>query len=504
LPKIQAIINDAQPLVTLTREQALPKLEKLWGQLSPHSSTLLYATDHLDLEYARQWTPPPIRQSALAYLQYTSGSTAAPKGVMISHENALRNIQETVKALSIAPDSILLSWLPHFHDFGLVFGILQPIYSGVLGLLLPPVSFIQRPIRWLQAVSRYKVTHSGGPNFAYDLCLRKIKPQQCTALDLSAWRVAVNGAEPICKGTMERFAQTFEPNGFHWSALRPAYGLAEATLKVTFSGIQEPLAFRHVRAAELEQNRIAMAPEDEPGTRAIVGCGRPAAWTKVEIVHPELLRRCAPYEVGEIWISGPCVAQGYWNRPDQTEQTFSAYMADTGEGPFLRTGDLGFMKNGELFVTGRLKDLIIIAGRNHYPQDIELTVERSHPALRPGYCAAFSIEIGDEERLVVAAELERRTAPADDMPSTREKPIASDRDLPERRESNAELETLKSAGLEKIIEAIRRAVAEVHDIQIYKIALLKTGSLPKTSSGKTQRQACRAAFLAGRLIGWEY
>ena len=298
---------------------------------------------------------------------------------------------------------------------------------------MPPVSFLQRPVRWLEAISRYSVTHSGGPNFAYDLCLRKITPEQRAALDLSSWTVAYNGAEPIRTETLDQFAAAFAPCGFRRSAFYPAYGLAEATLKVAGGQKGDAPSYLYVQASALEQNRIVELSEVEQNeaARPLVGLGRADIYTKVVIVDPETFVQCLPQQVGEIWLSGPSVTQGYWNRPNETETTFRAYAADTGNGPFLRTGDLGFLKDGQLFVTGRLKDLIIIRGRNHYPQDFELTMERSHAALKPESGAAFSVDMRGEERLVLVQELQTRRHPNPDA----------------------------------IIENIRQSIAEIHEVQ---------------------------------------
>ena len=340
--------------------------------------------------------------------------------------------------------------------------------------LLPRLwTSVKRPIRWLQTISRYKVTHSQGPNFAYEHCIRKITPEQSSSLDLSNWRTASNGAEPIRKETLERFVQAFEPFGFRWSAFYPAYGLAEATLLVSTKRKTDMPVFCAVSAAALSQNQIVEAYEHQQGVQILVGCGHPVGNMRVVIAHPETLIQCAPNEVGEIWVSDSSVALGYWNRPEETERTFRAYLANTdvsvagrSSGPFLRTGDLGFLKDGELFVTGRLKDLIIIRGRNHYPQDIELTVEQSHLAMRPSCGAAFSVDVTGDERLVIVQEVERH---------------------------------YRNLDVDEVVAAIRHAVAEHHDLEIYAVLLLKTGSIPKTSSGKLQHQACRTSFLDGSL-----
>lgn len=466
IDRLQAILADAQATVLLTTTQTLPDVEQRFVGAPNLGGVHLLTTDNVVSGLEETWRDPTVSSDTLAYLQYTSGSTSTPKGVMISHANAIHNSADLALAWETTSNSVLVSWLPHFHDFGLVYGIIQPVYQGFPCVLMAPTSFIQRPIRWLQAISRYRATHSGAPNFAYELCIQKIGAEQCTALDLSSWCVAVNGAEPIRQETLQKFTQAFEPYGFRWSTFCPGYGLAEATLKVSAARRTEVPIFCTVQVSALEQHQIELS-ENQSDMRSLVGCGSTLLDTKMIIVNPASLTRCLPNQVGEIWVSGSSVSLGYWNRPDETERTFCAYLADTGEGPFLRTGDLGFIKDDQLFVTGRLKDLIIIRGANYYPQDIEQTVEQSHPVLRPSCGAAFSIEVEDEERLVVAQEVERSY--------------------------------LKSLNIDEVIRAIYKAVAQQHDLQVYAVLLLKTGSIPKTSSGKIQRQACRANFLAGSL-----
>jgi acyl-CoA synthetase (AMP-forming)/AMP-acid ligase II len=354
---------------------------------------------------------------------------------------------------------------------GLIGGLLQPLFGGFRCILMSPAAFIQYPLRWLQAISHYRVTISGGPNFAYDLCVRKIAPEQHAGLDLSCWSVAFSGAEPVRQESLARFAQTFADCGFRPEAFYPCYGLAEATLVVTtkppHSGQPK---IRYVDKAALQQNH-AVARQDGPGVARIVSCGQVLGEQIALIVDPERATRCRPGEIGEIWVSGPSVAQGYWGRPVETAATFGGYCVDTGEGPFLRTGDLGFEHDGEVYVTGRLKDLIILGGRNHYPQDLEQTVAAVDPALSPGAGAAFSIEVSGEERVVVVHEVVRHA----------------------------------QADFDRLIGAIRLAVAREHEIELYGIVLLKPGCIPKTSSGKIQRQLCRLRFLEGSLEpigGW--
>ncbi|NEO94729.1 MAG: AMP-binding protein, partial [Moorea sp. SIO3G5] len=411
--------------------------------------------------------PLSVTQSSLAFLQYTSGSTGRPKGVMVTHGNIIHNQQLIQTAFGHSEQSIVVGWLPLFHDMGLIGNVLQPMYLGIPCILMPPVAFLQKPIRWLKAISNYRATTSGGPNFAYDLCLKKVQPEQLAFLDLSSWDLAYSGAEPVRAETLKKFGNKFANCGFNYRAFYPCYGMAETTLFATGGAKNKSPVIQGVLAGELEQNSVVETEISSDESRVFVGVGRPYLNTTVIIVNPESLTPCEPGQVGEIWVSGESLASGYWNRPEATQETFQAYVANTGEGPFLRTGDLGFQLNGELFVTGRLKDVIIIRGRNHYPQDLELTLENSHPALRSHCSAAFSVERSGEERLVVACELERTY--------------------------------LRNLNTEEVVKILRKAVSEEHDLQLYAVVLLKTGSIPKTSSGKIQRHACRTGFLNGSL-----
>jgi acyl-CoA synthetase (AMP-forming)/AMP-acid ligase II len=484
LPRLLAIISDAQPAVVLTTSAILPTTEGLFTQAPELQKLRWVATDQVAGSLAQEWRDPTVTSDTLALLQYTSGSTADPKGVMISHGNLLHNSAYIHRLFALVPDSVTVTWLPAFHDMGLTNGIIQPVYKGGPCYLMPPASFLMRPLRWLQAISRYKATISGGPNFAYDLCTRRISPEQRETLDLSSWDVAYNGAEPIRADTMKQFAATFASCGFHPSAFHPCYGLAEATLLVSGGSLSDEM-FRTIQVTEFEQNRIVEASAQDQNVRTLAGSGHSLKDTRIVIAHPESLTVCAPNEVGEIWVSGPGVTNGYWNRPEETERDCRACLKDTGEGPFLRTGDLGFLKNGELFVTGRLKDLIIVSGRKLYPQDIEMTVEQSHPALRPACCAAFSVDGTGEEQLVIAAEVEPRYQPA-----VRNPPNGEARAHPNGR---------SPLDVEAVTRAIRRAVAEEHDVRVHTVVLLRAGRIPKTTSGKVQHHACQDGFLKGTL-----
>jgi amino acid adenylation domain-containing protein len=465
-PRIKAIASDAQAAITLTTSIIEPQVRSLLEPETGSDKLQWLTTDNLAQGTEDAWQEPFIQADTLAFLQYTSGSIGTPKGAMLSHGNLLHNAAMTYRFMEHSSTSKFISWLPTYHDMGLIGGILQPLYGGFPCILMPPASFLQRPYRWLKAISDYQGTTSGGPNFAYDLCIRKITPEQRETLDLSSWSVAFNGAEPVRQETLEQFAAAFADCGFRQEAFYPCYGMAEATLMVSGGTKATTPTVKTVQAAALERNQVieaGMAIGDD--VRTFISCGRTLPEQRIVIAHPETLSRCPTEQVGEIWVSGPSVGQGYWNRAEETEQTFRAYLSDTGEGTFLRTGDLGFLHNGELFITGRAKDLIIIRGRNLYPQDIELTAERSHPSLRAGCGAAFAVEVGNEEQLVVLQELEFRQKP----------------------------------NLNQVTGVIRQAVAEEYEVQVYAVVLIKPGSILKTSSGKIQRRACRAAFLAGEL-----
>ncbi|WP_248277637.1 non-ribosomal peptide synthetase/type I polyketide synthase [Brasilonema sp. UFV-L1] len=466
LSRLQAIILDAQASAALTTTSELTSMESQLVRNPKLSAIHWLAIDKIDSDCASDWQDPTASSDTLAFLQYTSGSTGTPKGVMVTHGNLLHNEQIIQRAFGHTHNTIFVGWLPLFHDMGLVGNVLQPLYLGIPCFLMSPVAFLQKPIRWLEAISRYKATTSGGPNFAYELCVRQITKEQRERLDLSSWEVAFSGAEPIRAETLEHFTSTFADCGFRHEVFYPCYGMAETTLFVSGGLKTQPPVICQVERTALEKNKAIVATDDRSDIQKIVGCGRSWLDTKIVIVEPKSLTRLTDGQVGEIWVSSPSVASGYWNRPSQTKDTFHAYL-DTNEEPYLRTGDLGFLQDGELFVTGRLKDLIIILGRNHYPQDIELTVEQSHPALRPSCGAVFSVEIAGVEQLVIVQEVERTH--------------------------------LRKLNGNDAIAAIRKAVAEEHDLQAYAILLLKTGTLPKTSSGKVQRSACREGFLAGSL-----
>jgi acyl-CoA synthetase (AMP-forming)/AMP-acid ligase II len=366
---------------------------------------------------------------------------------------------------------------------------------------MSPVDFLQKPVRWLQAISNYRATISGSPNFAYDLCVRKVTPEQIESLDLSSWQVAYNGAEPIRADTLKAFAKKFAPSGFREEALYPCYGMAEATLMISGGDPSRLAIVKTVDALALGSDRVVPSTDDRPAV-TLVGCGKTREGQILRIVDPDSLQVCPTGTVGEIWVSGPSVAGGYWSRPEKTEETFHARIRETGEGPFLRTGDLGFLdEDGELFITGRLKDVIIIRGRNHYPQDIERTVERSHRALIPDRCAAFSVVIDGEEKLAIAVEVERRFRDRrhDKDGNSGEDERRKSQRRAEHPDPGFEVELEKPPVYDEIVSAIRQAVVADHGLQVHAILLLRVGTIPKTSSGKLQRYACRKGFIEKTL-----
>lgn len=462
MSRLQSIAADAQATVALTTAALLTSVEQRFEEAVDLGALKWIATDRLSSDLADNWQPPNVESETLAFLQYTSGSTGKPKGVMVSHGNILHNSEYIKQAFELSSESVSVTWLPSFHDMGLIDGVIQPIYSGFLGVLMSPAAFMQKPLRWLRAISRYQATHCGGPNLGYELCVQKVTPEQIQELDLSRWCSAYSGAEPVRQQTLEKFTAKFAACGFKPQFFYPCYGMAEATLMVSGIDVQAQPVCCSVETTALGKNRIVETDADRNVTH-LVGCGHAWLDTEIAIVDPDTLQPCAPNQVGEIWVSGSSIAQGYWCRPEQTQDTFQAYLANSQKGPFLRTGDLGFLQDDELFITGRLKDVIIIWGRNHYPQDIELTVYQSHEALRPECGAAFSVEIDGIERLVIAQEVERSH--------------------------------LRRLDVNEVIKTIRHAVSQQHDLQVHGVVLLRTASIPKTSSGKIQRHACRNGFI---------
>lgn len=463
------IAADCRPRLVLTTAKLAANLAAALAAQTPDVHGQWLATDQIDESRAGRWREPKVEGDAVALLQYTSGSTAAPKGVMVTHKGLLHNESLIQMALAHPTPGCGVCWLPHYHDMGLVGFVLQTVFRGARTVLLPPASVVQRPFLWLQAMSHYRAHISGGPNFAYDLCVQRITAEHKAALDLSDWTIAVVGSEPVSARTLERFAEAFAPCGFRPEAFYPCYGLAEATLFVTGGAKAARPVAQSVRADALEQGQVAPAPPGAACTRTLVGCGWPWGGQEVLSVHPHDRTRCPEGTVGEIWVRGPSVARGYWNRPEETEHTFRARLND-GDGPFLRTGDLGFVQGGELFVTGRLKELLVIHGRNHYPQDIEATVHAVHAALREGGGAAFETGPDGEPRLVIVQELDRHQG--------------------------------RGLDLAQLAGDVRQAIAARHELHVHDVRFLEPGALPRTSSGKVRRHACRTGYETGTLRRW--
>ena len=469
LNRFQSITADAEAEIALSTSCATTQFQSMIGHKSGQGDILTklrwLATDEIPSALAEQWIDPLISGDTLAMLQYTSGSTSQPKGVMLSHANLVDNTRIIHHAFDLQTKDSGVFWLPTYHDMGLVGGVLVPLFAGSTNVLISPADFLQKPIRWLAAISKYRATISGGPNFAYDLCARSITEKQRSTLDLSSWSLAFIGAEPIVPATLERFVTAFAPCGFRRSAFYPCYGLAEATLMVSGARRGSGATIQAFNDAALTKNHVQPMAEGIVQTRRLVACGPPVATVRAIIVdtktHTESVQGC----VGEVWIAGASVGKGYWRNPRLTSRSFNAHLSDTGEGPFLRTGDLGFRNDGQLYVTGRCEDLIIVRGLNRYPQDIEATARNSHPLLEVGYGTAFAIDDNGRQRLVLVHEA--------------------------KLNGNIDLKL--------VLDAIRMAVLDEHDLALDKIVLVRSGTIPKTSSGKVQRQACCKAFLSAEL-----
>jgi acyl-CoA synthetase (AMP-forming)/AMP-acid ligase II len=472
----QALVRIAEnctPVACLTLESIARQLQGT----DPHGlrSVEVIATDAVYGGLETEFAPHPARPDDLALLQYTSGSTGDPKGVMLTHAAILHNERDIARAFQhdvLSPDGVGVCWLPFQHDMGLIGNVLQALYVGRACYVFSPVTMLQRPIRWLEAISRYRAHTSGGPNFAYEQCARRITAEQKAGLDLSSWRIAYIGAEPISPAVIQSFTEAFAECGFRPEAFYPCYGLAEASLMVSGGSALAPPVIRRFRVGANRTVRVDDADNsgDVSTEQWLVGCGHARDGSSIAIVDPATATECDSGQIGEIWFSGPSVAQGYWNREQESHSVFQAPLVGRTPSHWLRTGDLGFIHDGELFVCGRLKDLIVIHGQNHSPEDIEQTVAGLNPAFRAGLTAAFGCTIDGEERLIVLQEVDRAAREID----------------------AAELDRL-----------IRRAVAERHQIQVHDIALLQHGALPKTTSGKVRRHAARENYLRHELKHWQ-
>ncbi|MFD9223068.1 fatty acyl-AMP ligase [Streptomyces sp. NPDC060064] len=458
--RVANIVRDASVSYILTDAAMASTVSQLLANIG-HPEVACLATDRAEVGDPGAWQEPGLYPDDVAFLQYTSGSVSDPKGVMVTHRNLLANQRAIQQAMRTTRDSRVGGWLPFHHDMGLVGHLLHPLWLGGAGVLMPPMTFVKRPLRWLQMVDQFGITTGGGPNLAYDLCLRRIKDDQIEQLDLSRWETAVNGAEPVRAETMEAFAERFAPAGFRKEAFYPCYGLAESTLLVTGGEPGRRANSLIVDAVDLEHHRLSPAPAGRPA-RTLVSSGRPQQ-CEVAIVDPANCRKLPGGEVGEVWLRGESVARGYWNRPLENAHAFKATTEDGDEG-YLRTGDLGAMVGEELYITGRMKDIMIVAGRNLYPQDIERSVQRVSALF--GSSAAFAVE-SDRDHVVVVQEV--RTGSG----------------------FEAELASLSAA--------VRMCVSKEFEVAAENVLLVRPGTVRRTTSGKLQRTAMRQLFLDGRI-----
>lgn len=464
------IIEDCEPRLGLTTAAVLESVKTAYREAPASAKVAWVATDALPFDPAASPTERRVLDpSTLGLLQYTSGSTSLPKGVMVSHGNLAANTEMITVADHLYRESTRVGWIPLYHDMGLIFNALQAAYVGALCVLMAPLAFVAHPLSWPKAMHKYRADMAIAPNFAYDLCLEQYSPERMEGVDLSCWRLALNGAEPVRASTIEQFAKTFSAHGLRLSAPHPTYGMAESTLMIS-GGLHDgrPRLWHVSRRALQEESRAVPAAEGER-EQILVGCGKTLINEEIAIVDPASLKRLDPGHVGEIWVHGTLVAQGYWNKPEATREIFHGKIAGGDGRSWLRTGDLGCMdETGELYITGRIKDIIIVRGSNYYPQDIELTAERSHKALRRGYAAAFIVPQDDEkELLAVACEVRQ--------------------------------DSLATANVDEIAAEIRRAVVREHDLTVHRVVLTTPNSIPKTTSGKIRRRATCERWLAGEL-----
>ena len=465
LPRLKSIATDAGVTAVLTTREIARGAEAALPEVPVLQQAVWLTLDILTSEGADRWTDPGKGADDLAYLQYTSGSTSTPKGVMISHHNLIHQLQDFDTGYDHDPDSVLVTWLPATHDLGLVYGRFMPLFIGMRCVFMSPVSFMQRPIRWMKAVSDYRGSHTPSPNFGFEIIARKTTAEQRKDLDLSSLKVVLNGAEPIRWESERMFIEALVPHGMRREAVTHAMGMSESTAKIITEPIDRyPPKFVYLDANAFEDNRVVLVDPDSPDAREVASCGHTVMDTEVVIADPTTHACLGEDRVGEMWVGGTTVAQGYYNLDAATQETFNAHL-DDGRGPFLRTGDLAFIHDGEVYLTGRLKDLVIIRGQNHHPQDIEWSLQDAHPAIRPNCAAAFGVRLGEqEERLAVITEV-----------------------YPDR-----------AADPEPVFAAVRQAVGE-HGLIPCAIVLIAPRSLPKTSSGKIQRTKSRRLFLSQEL-----
>ena len=472
--RIVAIAKDCNPRLLLCNRETQNNIVGEFADSIDGSKIIV--TDEIQTSSQRA-SLPQINSRQIAFLQYTSGSTAAPKGVMITHDNIVANEISIQQNFKHDQDSVMVSWLPMFHDMGLIGGILQPLFVGFSSVLMAPNAFLRDPAIWLRAITEFRGTSAGGPNFAYGHCVRRVSEEQKRSLNLSTWKTAYNGAEPVRAETIEMFSNAFKEYGFRKAAFFPCYGLAEATLFVSGGPplIESPVV--HLDAQFIEQNQLVDAGGDTARVQTNVSCVRIGDDLVVQIVDPETHSPCAATSIGEIWISGESIAGGYWQRVDDTEQTFHAKLIGD-ERSWFRSGDFGFLRCDELYVTGRLKDLIIIRGRNIYPQDIEKLVEQYFDFIEPNNCAAFSVEVAGEERLVVVAEGNREMVRWSNEGNT----AGNGKDL-----------------LKTSIEALRSAIVEQFGVVLSDLVFVRPTTFSRTSSGKVQRRISKMKYLENTL-----
>ena len=462
------IVEDCAARLALTTRGALEHVRAAYARM-PGASLDWLGVDATGLDdrggsAAGRPLPGP---EAIAYLQYTSGSTSAPKGVMVSHGNLCANLEMISAADQLGRRSTRVGWIPLYHDMGLIFNALQATWVGALCVLMAPLAFMARPLSWLRAIHKYQAEMAIAPNFAYDLCLEHYDPEKMRGVDLSCWKLALNGAEPVRAGTIERFASTFAAHGLSLSAPHPAYGMAEATLMISGGLHGGRPKLWNVSRHSLQQN-VAVAPVDGEASQVLVGCGKQLLGEQIAIVDPEQKRRLPAGQVGEIWVCGPNVGQGYWEKPEATRDTFHAKICGEASTSWLRTGDLGCLdETGELYITGRRKDMLIIRGANYYPQDLELTAEKSHPALHGGRCAAFTFLKGEREMLAVACEVRQ--------------------------------DYLHRLDADDVAGAVRLGVVREHDLTVHRVILTPPWRIPRTTSGKIRRRATRERWQKGEL-----
>jgi len=476
--RVNSISENCHAAVALTVRTVIER-SRSWLADAPNLESLQWiATEEIGADMSNDWVAPKIGSADVGLIQYTSGSTGTPKGVVLTHDNLIANCRMITRAFNVTNQTKACTWLPAYHDMGLIGGILNPLFLGASQVMMSPVAFLTSPIRWLRAMSDYGCAVTGGPNFAYAWCTTKITEEQCEGLDLSSWEVAFNGAEPVRADVMDQFSKKFGPYGFNAKAHYPCYGMAETTLLVTGGDRTKAPVIRAFDRNELVHHRVVEVDADNRVGRNLVGCGQVLEEEDVQIVQPETRRPLPDEEIGEIWINSPSCGVGYFERPEMSAEVFEARLSPDNGKKYVRSGDLGFMHQNELYVCGRLKDMIIVRGVNRYPQDIEATVESCHPSTRSGGAAAFALTRWDREHLVIVVEVDRGR---------------------------------KSLDWDECFKSIRTAIAEEHELPPDAIVLVRAHSIPKTSSGKVQRHACKNEFENRRLrnvvaqwISWEH